>query len=76
MASCLASPKLPAISPNGSLPELAKSESQFKTLVSGVTDYALYMLDPSGMVTNWNAGGERIKGYAATEIIGQHFSRF
>jgi PAS domain S-box-containing protein len=45
------------------LSELSKSESQFKTLVGGVTDYALYMLDPTGIVSNWNAGGERIKGY-------------
>jgi PAS domain S-box-containing protein len=56
--------------------ELSSSESQFKTLVGGVTDYALYMLDPSGIVSNWNAGGERIKGYSAAEIVGQHFSRF
>ena len=46
------------------------------TLVGGVTDYALYMLDPTGVVANWNAGGERIKGYSAEEIVGQHFSRF
>jgi PAS domain S-box-containing protein len=58
------------------LSELLKSESQFKTLVGGVTDYALYMLDPTGIVSNWNAGGERIKGYSAGEIVGQHFSRF
>jgi PAS domain S-box-containing protein len=58
------------------LSELLKSESQFKTLVGGVTDYALYMLDPTGIVSNWNAGGERIKGYSAAEIVGQHFSRF
>ena len=58
------------------LSELLKSESQFKTLVGGVTDYALYMLDPTGVVSNWNAGGERIKGYSAAEIVGQHFSRF
>jgi PAS domain S-box-containing protein len=56
--------------------ELSDSESQFKMLVGGVTDYALYMLDPSGIVSNWNAGGERIKGYSAAEIVGQHFSRF
>ena len=56
--------------------ELSKSEGQFKTLVGGVTDYALYMLDPNGMVSNWNVGGERIKGYTAEEIVGQHFSRF
>jgi len=59
-----------------SLSELSKSESQFKTLVEGVTDYALYMLDPTGIVSNWNAGGVRIKGYSADEIVGQHFSRF
>jgi PAS domain S-box-containing protein len=58
------------------LSELSKSESQFKTLVGGVTDYALYLLDPTGVVSNWNAGGERIKGYSAEEIVGQHFSRF
>jgi PAS domain S-box-containing protein len=58
------------------LSELLKSESQFKTLVGGVTDYALYMLDPAGVVSSWNAGGERIKGYSADEIVGRHFSRF
>jgi PAS domain S-box-containing protein len=56
--------------------ELQTSESQFKTLVGAVTDYALYMLDPTGTVANWNVGGERIKGYAASEIVGQHFSCF
>ena len=58
------------------LSELHRSDSQFRTLVSGVTDYALYMLNPDGIVSNWNAGGERIKGYSAKEIVGQHFSRF
>ena len=55
---------------------LSDSEAQFRLLVGGVTDYALYMLDPDGVVVNWNAGGQRIKGYSAQEIIGQHFSRF
>jgi PAS domain S-box-containing protein len=55
---------------------LSASERQFRLLVSGVTDYALYMLDPNGIVTNWNIGGQRIKGYLPEEIIGQHFSRF
>jgi len=55
---------------------LRDSERHFRLLVSGVTDYALYMLDPTGIVTNWNAGGQRIKGYLPEEIIGQHFSRF
>jgi PAS domain S-box-containing protein len=53
-----------------------ESERQFRLLVAGVTDYALYMLDLNGIVTSWNAGAERIKGYSADEIIGQHFSRF
>ncbi len=52
------------------------TERRFRLLVEGVTDYAIYMLDPDGHVTNWNAGAERIKGYAASEIVGQHFSRF
>ncbi len=52
------------------------SERRFRLLVQSVTDYAIYMLDPTGKVTNWNAGAERIKGYAADEIIGEHFSRF
>ena len=39
-----------------------------------MTDYAIFMLDPNGLVTNWNAGAERIKGYTEAEIIGQHFS--
>lgn len=52
------------------------SERQFRLLVAGVTDYALYMLDPNGIVASWNAGAERIKGYTSDEIVGQHFSRF
>ncbi|WP_296595087.1 PAS domain S-box protein [Phenylobacterium sp.] len=55
---------------------LAESERQFRTLVSGVVDYSIFMLDPNGIVTNWNAGAQHIKGYAAGEIVGQHFSRF
>jgi PAS domain S-box-containing protein len=56
--------------------ELKVSEHQFRTLVQGVGDYAIYLLDPSGHVTNWNLGAQRIKGYWPDEIIGQHFSRF
>jgi PAS domain S-box-containing protein len=52
------------------------SERHFRLLVAGVTDYALFMLDPNGIVISWNAGAERIKGYTADEIIGQHFSKF
>jgi PAS domain S-box-containing protein len=55
---------------------LKRSQEQFRILVQGVTDYAIYMLDPDGIVVSWNAGAERIKGYAPSEIIGQHFSKF
>jgi PAS domain S-box-containing protein len=55
---------------------LHESERQFGSLVGGVTDYALIMLDPQGVVASWNAGAERIKGYAAHEIVGRHFSQF
>ena len=52
------------------------SERIFRLLVQGVTDYAIYMLDPTGRVSNWNAGAERIKGYSEAEIVGEHFSKF
>jgi PAS domain S-box-containing protein len=55
---------------------LRRSEEQFRLLVQSVTDYAIYMLDRDGRVTNWNAGAQRIKGYRPHEIIGQHFSVF
>lgn len=55
---------------------LRRSEEKFRLLVQGVTDYAIYMLDRDGVVTNWNVGAQRIKGYAPDEIIGKHFSLF
>ncbi|BBK42522.1 histidine kinase [Allostella vacuolata] len=55
---------------------LRRSEQQFALLVQSVTDHAIYMLDPDGLISSWNLGAERIKGYRAEEIIGQHFSRF
>jgi PAS domain S-box-containing protein len=55
---------------------LRQSEQQFKLLVQGVTDYAIFMLTPDGRVSSWNPGAQRIKGYLPEEIIGQHFSRF
>jgi PAS domain S-box-containing protein len=61
---------------HGAESALLESERRFRLLVDGVTDYAIYMLDPSGVVTNWNAGAERLKGYEASEIVGQHFSKF
>ncbi|HEX2830289.1 MAG TPA: PAS domain S-box protein [Burkholderiales bacterium] len=55
---------------------LAQSEERFRLLIEGVVDYAIYMLDPEGIITSWNSGASRIKGYTADEIIGKHFSRF
>lgn len=51
-------------------------EKRFKLLVSGISDYAIYMLDPDGYINSWNAGAERFKGYVAEEIVGKHFSHF
>ena len=58
------------------VPGLGSSEDRFRQLVDSVTDYAIFMLSPTGTVASWNAGAERIKGYRAEEIIGQHFSIF
>ncbi len=55
---------------------LRDSEQRFRLLVQGVTDYAIYMLSPQGLVSNWNVGAERIKGYSYDEVVGSHFSRF
>jgi PAS domain S-box-containing protein len=54
----------------------AASADLFRLLVDAVKDYAIFLLDPDGLVVSWNAGAERIKGYTAEEILGQHFSRF
>ena len=56
--------------------KLQQSEEQFRLLVEGVRDYAIYMLNLEGVVTTWNSGAQRIKGYQAAEIIGKHFSCF
>ena len=55
---------------------LRRSEEDFRLLVASVRDYAIYMLDPDGVVVSWNAGAERLKGYRELEILGQHFSVF
>ena len=55
---------------------LRASEQQFRLLVGGVRDYAIFMLDPEGRIASWNAGAEAIKGWSANEIIGRHFSAF
>jgi PAS domain S-box-containing protein len=67
-------PSKAAVSAAGA--ELPRSDEPFRRLVEGVTDYAIFALDPGGHVTSWNAGAERIKGYAPDEIIGKHFSIF
>jgi len=56
--------------------DLRRSEERFRLLVEGVSDYAIFMLDVNGRVATWNVGAQRIKGYSAEEIIGQHFSIF
>ena len=56
--------------------ELRHSEEQFRLLVDGVKDYAIFMLDQAGNVVSWNSGAEQIKGYLADEILGRHFSCF
>ncbi|MBA1347062.1 MULTISPECIES: ATP-binding protein [unclassified Rhizobium] len=56
--------------------DLTESEERFRQLVEGVSDYGIFGLDTSGRVISWNAGAERITGYGAEEIVGQHFSRF
>jgi PAS domain S-box-containing protein len=53
-----------------------QSEDLFRHLVASVVDYAIFMLDPEGHIATWNAGAQRLKGYAAHEIIGRHFSTF
>jgi PAS domain S-box-containing protein len=55
---------------------LRRSEERYRLFIDAVQDYAIFMLDPEGNVSTWNTGAERIKGYKANEIIGQHFSRF
>src|SRR6201996_51394 len=55
---------------------LFESERNFRLLVEGITDYAIYMLDPEGRITNWNSGAQRIKGYTQDEVVGRHFSQF
>ena len=55
---------------------LVESEARFRRLVEAVVDYAIFQLDAKGIIATWNSGAQRIKGYTADEIIGQHFSRF
>lgn len=55
---------------------LRRSDERFRLLVESAKDYAIFMLDPQGIIISWNEGAERIKQYKASEIIGEHFSRF
>lgn len=55
---------------------LTESEERFRALVDSIKDYAIYMLDPQGVITSWNEGARRLKGYRADEVLGRHFSRF
>jgi PAS domain S-box-containing protein len=63
---------------NGSEPSLASfnPETRYRLLVEAVTDYAIYMIDPDGVVVSWNSGAERLKGYTEKEIVGRNFSQF
>src|ERR1700680_74662 len=55
---------------------LRDSEEKYRMLIDGIQDYAIFMIDPHGLILSWNAGAERIKGYKAEEIIGHNFSCF
>src|SRR5271165_4324980 len=57
-------------------PQAPFASDTYELLIQAVVDYGIYMLDPDGRVVSWNPGAQRIKGYAAEEIIGEHFSRF
>jgi PAS domain S-box-containing protein len=65
----------PDPTPSDAPPRLGGTD-HYRRLVEGITDYAIYMLDIDGVVASWNPGAQRFKGYAAREIVGQHFSRF
>ena len=67
---------VPSPEPRDVATELRDSEQPFRLIVESVQDYAIFMLDVTGRVTSWNVGAQRIKGYSAEEIVGEHFSRF
>ena len=67
----------PSHTPYTETPDLLRgSAAQFERLVQGVADYAIYMLNPDGVIETWNSGAQRIKGYEPGEVIGSHYSRF
>jgi PAS domain S-box-containing protein len=61
---------------DSALRRLEETEERFRLLVNGVTDHAIYMLDPTGRVSTWNTSAERMEGYREQEILGRHFSIF
>src|SRR5690349_18983159 len=69
-------PDAPSLGPLDIQRPLTQSEQRFRAFVEGVSDYAIYTIDPTGVITSWNAGAEHIKGYTASEVIGRHFSLF
>src|SRR5437660_1796798 len=69
-------PQAPAAEGQAVPVPLPQGEDLFRLLIEGVRDYAIFLLDPDGRISTWNAGAERIKGYAAAEVIGRHFSLF
>ena len=68
--------RMGAMEQSSRLAESLSDDGRYRLLIEAVTDYAIYMLDPTGIVTSWNPGAQRFKGYTPSEIIGQHFSRF
>jgi PAS domain S-box-containing protein len=67
---------MPTSEADKSSADALEEAARYRILVESVTDYAIYMLDPTGVITSWNAGAQRFKGYTAQEIIGQNFARF
>src|SRR5258707_1173900 len=61
---------------SGPSARFADAPDLYRLLVDSITDYAIFAFDPKGNVLSWNSGAQRLKGYTAEEIIGQHFSRF
>jgi PAS domain S-box-containing protein len=72
--------KLPSDSSERSTKERAEAslsrDGRYRLLIESIKDYAIFMLSPTGLVTSWNPGAQRFKGYTADEIIGRHFSTF
>src|SRR5256885_17014259 len=68
--------RLQPMGDNGSTVVLSQTAEQFHILVDSVEEYAIYMLDPDGIVVTWNTGAQKIKGYTAQEIIGKNFACF